>query len=89
MKTVIFSHGDKGGVGKSTIAAVMVSSIADRAGHCAIIDGDVKTPDLYNRYAGTPGVDVHTMQMKDYGLSKASVYRYLTPAPDTEAGELE
>jgi hypothetical protein len=27
--------------------------------------------------------------MKDYGLSKASVYRYLTPAPDTVAGELE
>ena len=27
--------------------------------------------------------------MKDYGLSKASVYRYLTPEPDTVVGELE
>ncbi|WP_020560531.1 helix-turn-helix domain-containing protein [Thiofilum flexile] len=27
--------------------------------------------------------------MKDYDLSKTSVYRYLTSAPDTEVGELD
>lgn len=27
--------------------------------------------------------------MKDYGLSKASVYRYLAPAPNTEVGKLK
>lgn len=73
MKTVIFSHGDKGGVGKSTIAAVMVSRIVDRMGHCAIIDGDAKTPDLYNRYAETPGVDVHAMQINYAGAASVAM----------------
>ena len=33
--------------------------------------------------------DMIKILMKDYGLSKASVYRYLTHAPDTEVRELE
>ena len=73
MKTVIFSHGDKGGVGKSTIAAVMVNSIVERAGHCTIIDGDAKTPDLYNRYSDTGDVTVHTMQINYAGAASVAM----------------
>jgi hypothetical protein len=73
MKTVIFSHGDKGGVGKSTIAAVMVDRIVDRAGSCTIIDGDVKTSDLHNRYSGTKGVDAHVMQINYAGAASVAM----------------
>ncbi len=73
MKTVIFSHGDKGGVGKSTIAAVMVDMILERQGTCRVVDGDIKTSDIYNRYQNTDGVDASSLQLNYAGAATVAL----------------
>lgn len=69
MKRVIFSHGDKGGVGKSTAAAMMVDIAVNRFGRCHVIDGDNKTPDLMNRFDGHPKVSIMHMQINKAGAA--------------------
>lgn len=73
MKTVIFSHGDKGGVGKSTIAAVMVDRIVSQTQACTVIDGDVKTPDLYNRFHQTSDIKAYRMQINYAGAASVAL----------------
>lgn len=73
MKTVIFSHGDKGGVGKSTIAAVMVDRIVSLTQACTVIDGDVKTPDLFNRFSMTQEVKADLMQINYAGAASVAM----------------
>ncbi len=55
MKKIILIHGDKGGVGKSTLAAALVD-IALRAGPVCVVEGDIKIADVARRYAGITGV---------------------------------
>lgn len=51
MKPVIFSHGEKGGVGKSTVAALMCDALIFRGEkRIAIVDGDGTTDDVTRRY---------------------------------------
>ncbi|TSE18492.1 hypothetical protein Talka_02135 [Tepidimonas alkaliphilus] len=51
MKAIIFSHGEKGGVGKSTVASVLVDALSFGARkRVMLIEGDVKIDDVYNRY---------------------------------------
>ncbi|MBN6742351.1 hypothetical protein JKG47_17885 [Acidithiobacillus sp. MC6.1] len=73
MKTVIFSHGDKGGVGKSAVAAIMVDMILKHKGQCGVIDGDVKTSDIYNRYKDTDGADVIKLQLNYAGAATVAL----------------
>ncbi|MBN6739844.1 hypothetical protein JKG47_04720 [Acidithiobacillus sp. MC6.1] len=73
MKTVIFSHGDKGGVGKSVVAAAMVDSIITRMGCCTVLDGDNKTPDLRNRFRHAPSVTTIHMQLNMAGAASDAV----------------
>ncbi|MEB8534731.1 hypothetical protein AAE485_01175 [Acidithiobacillus ferriphilus] len=56
MKTIIFSHGDKGGVGKSVVAALLVDMALQRFGRASLIEGDAKTPDVFARYQDDPQV---------------------------------
>jgi hypothetical protein len=56
MKTVIFSHGDKGGVGKSVVAALLVDMALQRFGRASLSEGDAKTPDVFARYQDDPQV---------------------------------
>ncbi len=73
MKTVIFSHGDKGGVGKSAVAAIMVDMILKHEGQCGVIDGDVKTSDIYNRYQDVGGADVIKLQLNYAGAATVAL----------------
>ncbi|MBU2768362.1 protein mobD, partial [Acidithiobacillus ferrivorans] len=50
-QTIIFSHGDKGGVGKSVVAALLVDMALQRFGKASLIEGDTTTPDVYGRYS--------------------------------------
>lgn len=51
MKAIIFSHGEEGGVGKSTVAAVVVDALSFGAQKRVIlIEGDVKIDDVYKSY---------------------------------------
>lgn len=55
-RTIIFSHGDKGGVGKSVVAALLVDMALRRFGKASLIEGDSTTPDVWNRYANNERV---------------------------------
>lgn len=55
-QTIIFSHGDKGGVGKSVVAALLVDMSLQRFGKASLIDGDTTTPDVYGRYSNYSNV---------------------------------
>lgn len=51
MKAIIFSHGEKGGVGKSTVASVLVDALSFGAQkRVMLIEGDVKIDDVFARY---------------------------------------
>ena len=75
MKTVIFSHGDKGGVGKSVVAAAMVDLVVEKLGACTALDGDNKTPDMRNRFIDTPSVSTLHMQINMAGAASEAVAR--------------
>lgn len=75
MKTVIFSHGDKGGVGKSMVAAAMVDLVVEKLGACTALDGDNKTPDMRNRFIDTPSVSTLHMQINMAGAASEAVGR--------------
>ncbi|MBU2770095.1 P-loop NTPase family protein [Acidithiobacillus caldus] len=47
---IIFSHGDKGGVGKSAVAALLMDLSLRRYGKAGLVEGDTTTPDVWNRY---------------------------------------
>ena len=75
MKTVIFSHGDKGGVGKSVVAAAMVDLVVEKLGACTALDGDNKTPDMRNRFINSPSVSTLHMQINMAGAASEAVAR--------------
>lgn len=60
MKQIVFSHGEKGGVGKSTLATVLVELAPSRP---VICECDRTAPDVARRYrhAGYIGLDVPLM----------------------------
>lgn len=55
-KKITFCHGDKGGVGKSVLAAALVDYALDIVGEVALVEGDLKIADLARRYESVPGV---------------------------------
>ena len=75
MKTVIFSHGDKGGVGKSVVAVAMVDLVVEKLGACTALDGDNKTPDMRNRFIDTSSVSTLHMQINMAGAASEAVGR--------------
>lgn len=52
-KTVIFSTGAKGGVGKSTMAIVMIEALREAGVRVSGIEGDEHSPSLHRKYDGT------------------------------------
>lgn len=54
-KRIVFCHGDKGGVGKSVLAAALVDFALDH-GPVALVEGDLKIRDLARRYDAVDGV---------------------------------
>lgn len=51
MKKLIITHGDKGGVGKSTIAMAIIEYLIANEKPVTIVDGDVNVSDIAMRYA--------------------------------------
>ncbi|APA90244.1 hypothetical protein BJG93_34590 (plasmid) [Paraburkholderia sprentiae WSM5005] len=50
-KPVFILHGDKGGVGKSTYACVLVDWLLKREVPSALVDGDTRNPDVSRMFA--------------------------------------
>lgn len=55
-KKLILVHGDKGGVGKSTLAGLAIDYAIEHFGHVAVVEGDEKIDDVSSRFVGVPGV---------------------------------
>ena len=75
-KTVYFSHGDKGGVGKSMMSALLVEYFLENGEKVAIIEGDINAPDIARRYRpiGVPGAGVNLARA---GASEEAVVRFI------------
>jgi hypothetical protein len=56
MKTLLFVHGDKGGVGKSTYAALAVDYLLEKYETVTVVEGDRKIPDIAERFADVDNV---------------------------------
>ncbi|MHB8258425.1 MAG: P-loop NTPase family protein [Acidiferrobacterales bacterium] len=55
-KQIIFSHGTKGGVGKSVVSAVTSERVLSTGAPITIVEGDPSIRDVLTRYVGVPGV---------------------------------
>lgn len=53
---IFFSHGDKGGVGKSMTATVLVETLLNRGRSVIIVESDLKMPDVATRFTDVAGV---------------------------------
>ena len=55
-KKLILVHGDKGGVGKSTLAGLAIDRALEKFGAVAVVEGDEKIDDVSARFDGVQGV---------------------------------
>lgn len=66
----LFFHGEKGGVGKSTVANVLVDALTFGANKRVIlIEGDVKIDDVFARY------NKHVVKAVKFNLADQSSYQ--------------
>lgn len=56
--TIYYSHGDKGGVGKSLVSAVLVDYLISIGRTPRVVEGDFKGADVAKRYAGSLNVEM-------------------------------
>ena len=75
MKKIIISHGDKGGVGKSIVATVLVEALVMGARPVALIEGDASQPDVGMRYIGHEdrGITLGALPLSRAGAADAAV----------------
>ncbi len=74
-KTILIVHGDKGGVGKSTLAALCVDYCIEQFGACAVVEGDAKIDDVARRFGGTLGVDGYLVDLARADASEDAAVR--------------
>lgn len=75
MKKIIISHGDKGGVGKSIVATVLVEALVMGKRPVALIEGDASQPDVGMRYIGHEdrGISLGALPLARAGAADAAV----------------
>ena len=74
-KKLVICHGDKGGVGKSTLAAAVIDYILDLGEDVEVVEGDSKVDDIARRYAGVTGVRGHIADLARADASEDAVIR--------------
>lgn len=65
--------GEKGGVGKSTVAGILATEACARGAALVAVDGDVETPDFFNRFSNIDGVVAGKLDLT--GDSRAALTR--------------
>ena len=73
-KTVIFSHGDKGGVGKSLVCATLVDLLIEDGVRVALVDGDTDNADVAQRFEGS-GIPLTKIRLSDFSEYETAVNR--------------
>lgn len=71
---IYYSHGDKGGVGKSMTSAVLLDYLLSKGGQPMLIEGDAGQPDIALRYADH--VRVEAVNLNRAGDSEAAVMAF-------------
>lgn len=72
-KKLILVHGDKGGVGKSTLAGLAIDYAIQHFGQVAVVEGDEKIDDVSSRFAGVAGVQGFMVDLARPDASEESV----------------
>lgn len=87
MATVVFSHGDKGGSGKSTTAAALVDYCISIDRPVALIEGDEKTPDVGLRYLDH--IPTGHVDLNSPGNKEEAAIEFLGKVDEMTSGEVD
>lgn len=85
-KRIFISHGDKGGVGKSMTATVLVERLLQDGHSVALVEGDPSQPDVGVRYAGDKRITLGALPLNRAGDADAAVGQ-LSYWLESEAGD--
>lgn len=77
-KYLYISDGDKGGVGKSVLSAVVLEARLAVRGRVALVEGDATQPDLALRYADDPGVLLGVLPLNRAGEASLAISKFAT-----------
>ena len=73
MKKMVFVHGDKGGVGKSTFAALLADYYLHQNKQIAVVEGDKTVRDVAPRYENVPEARVVEIDLARPDMSEDAV----------------
>jgi hypothetical protein len=80
--SVYLVHGDKGGVGKSFLAAVLVEYLCEREGKVAVVDADARNADLHAVFAGGDFPTLQTDLREEDGWTELASFLESIPHKD-------
>ena len=81
--TIFYSHGDKGGVGKSLVSAVLIDYLIGIGRTPRVVEGDFKGADVAKRYASS--LNVEMVNLNRSGDAERAVLQFTDVI--TEAGD--
>ena len=73
MKRIYISHGDKGGVGKSIVAAVLTEFLLKDDTPVSLVEGDPSQPDVGIRYMDDPAVRLGALPLNRAGDAETAM----------------
>jgi len=83
---IIYSHGDKGGVGKSMTSAVLIDYLLSKGGSPKLIEGDAGQPDIALRYAGH--VQVQAVNLNRAGAAEEAIMAFTDALEELGEGDI-
>lgn len=72
-KKLVLGHGDKGGVGKSTLISLAVDFALGKYGQVAVVEGDETIDDVARRFEAVPGVTGYMVDLARPDASEEAV----------------
>lgn len=75
-KTLYFSHGDKGGCGKSVLAMFIIEHLLNEKGTVHLVESDPSQPDLAKRYKSVPEVITGFLSLNRAGDGENAVSKF-------------
>lgn len=83
---IYYSHGDKGGVGKSMTSAVLLDHLLSKGGMPKLIEGDAGQPDIALRYS--QNVEMRGVNLNRAGDSESAVMAFTDALEELGEGDI-
>lgn len=83
---IYYSHGDKGGVGKSMTSAVLLDYLLSIGGHPMLIEGDAGQPDIALRYADS--VKTEYVNLNRSGAAEEAIMAFTDALEELGDGDI-